>query len=260
MYTIPYFGGSVSEAFDFMLRYELCDLTPDSRKANMSFETYLNDYEAPFLFLNSAGTTEDILTFAHEFGHFSDAYVNENAYETIDLAEVYSQAMEYLVLSRLGNELEKSEVEALSRLKMIDTVEMYIQQASFAEFEHRVYAMGSANLTAEKLNSVARDVAKEYGYYNELYDPFYSLGWVDIPHYFEQGFYIISYPVSNDLAMQIYALERETAGAGKQCYLDYLERDFSGLLGLADAGGLESPFAPGRMEKVASIARQVLGL
>ena len=37
-------------------------------KANMSFMTYLNDYEAPFLFLNASGTNDDILSFAHEFG------------------------------------------------------------------------------------------------------------------------------------------------------------------------------------------------
>lgn len=254
------FGGDVSEAFDFMLRYELCDLQRDSCKADMSFETYLTDYEAPFVFLNASETNEDILTFAHEFGHFSDAYVNLNANETVDLAEVYSQAMEYLVLSRLGEQLEEDEVENLARIKMIDTVEMYIQQASFAEFEHRVYALGADNLSAEVLNETARQVAKDYGYYNSKYDVFYALSWVDIPHYFEQAFYVVSYPVSNDLAMQIYELEREEAGAGLQSYLDNLERDFSGLMGLVDASGLESPFAPGRMEKIAATARAVLGL
>ena len=254
------FGGDVSEAFSFMLRYELCDLKHDSRKADMSFETYLSDYEAPFVFLNASESNEDILTFAHEFGHFSDAYVNLNAYETVDLAEVYSQAMEYLVLSRLGEQIEEDEVENLARIKMIDTVEMYIQQASFAEFEHRVYALGADNLSAEVLNETARQVAKDYGYYNSNYDAFYALSWVDIPHYYEQAFYIVSYPVSNDLAMQIYELEREEAGAGLQRYLDNLERDFSGLMGLVDASGLESPFDPGRVEKIAATAREVLGL
>ena len=254
------FGGSVQEAYDFMLRYELCDLASDSRKVNMSFETYLSEYEAPFLLINASGTNEDILTFAHEFGHFCEGYVNMNAYETVDLAEVYSQAMEYLVLTRLDEQLEEDEVDNLARIKMLDTVEMYIEQASFAEFEHRVYAIGAENLSAELLNETARQVAKDYGYYNRFYDEFYSLSWVDIPHYFEQAFYIVSYPVSNDLAMQIFSLEREEPGAGMQRYLDNLERDFSGLMGLVDAGGFESPFAPGRMEAIAATAREVLGI
>lgn len=258
--SVSDFGGSVQEAYDFMLRHELCDLKQDSRKANMSFETYLNDYEAPFLFVNAAGTNEDILTFAHEFGHYSDAYVNLNSYESVDLAEVYSQAMEYLVLSRLDEQLDEEEVDNLARIKMIDTVEMFVQQASYAEFEHRVYALGAENLSAEVLNETARQVAKEYGYYVYQYDEFFSLSWIDIPHYFEQAFYIVSYPISDDLAMQIFDLERGEPGAGMQRYLDNLERDFSGMMGLVDAGGFESPFAPGRVEAIAATAREILGL
>ena len=258
--SVSDFGGSVQEAYDFMLRHELCDLKQDSRKANMSFETYLNDYEAPFLFVNAAGTNEDILTFAHEFGHYSDAYVNLNSYESVDLAEVYSQAMEYLVLSRLDEQLDESEVDNLARIKMIDTVEMFVQQASYAEFEHRVYALGAENLSAEVLNETARQVAKEYGYYVYQYDEFFSLSWIDIPHYFEQAFYIVSYPISDDLAMQIFDLERGEPGAGMQRYLDNLERDFSGMMGLVDAGGFDSPFAPGRVEAIAATAREILGL
>ena len=258
--SVSDFGGSVQEAYDFMLRHELCDLKQDSRKANMSFETYLNNYEAPFLFVNAAGTNEDILTFAHEFGHYSDAYVNLNSYESVDLAEVYSQAMEYLVLSRLDEQLDEEEVDNLARIKMIDTVEMFVQQASYAEFEHRVYALGAENLSAEVLNETARQVAKEYGYYVYQYDEFFSLSWIDIPHYFEQAFYIVSYPISDDLAMQIFDLERGEPGAGMQRYLDNLERDFSGMMGLVDAGGLESPFAPGRVEAIAATAREILGL
>lgn len=258
--SVSDFGGSVQEAYDFMLRHELCDLKQDSRKANMSFETYLNDYEAPFLFVNAAGTNEDILTFAHEFGHYSDAYVNLNSYESVDLAEVYSQAMEYLVLSRLDEQLDESEVDNLARIKMIDTVEMFVQQASYAEFEHRVYALGAENLSAEVLNETARKVAKEYGYYVYQYDEFFSLSWIDIPHYFEQAFYIVSYPISDDLAMQIFDLERGEPGAGMQRYLDNLERDFSGMMGLVDVGGFDSPFAPGRVEAIAATAREILGL
>ncbi len=254
------FGGGVEEAYDFMLRYELCDLGADSRKANMSFETYLLDWEAPFVFLNAAGTTEDILSYAHEFGHFCDAYVNLNAYETIDLAEVYSQAMEYLVLTRLDEQLSASELRQIARYKMIDTVEMYVEQAAFAEFEHRVYALGSENLDAGTLNDVARQTAKDYGFYLSWYDAFYSLSWVDVPHFFEQPFYVVSYPISNDLAMQIFDLERAEPGAGLQRYLDNLEHDYSGMMGLAEEGGFESPFAPGRVEAIAAAAREILGL
>ena len=226
----------------------------------MSFQTYLSDYEAPFLFLDADGSSDDILSLAHEFGHYCDAYVNENAYETIDLAEVYSQAMEYLTLSQLREQLDEDEVENLARVKMIDTVEMYVQQASFAAFEHEVYALGAENLNAEAINEIARRTAIDYGYYDGYYDAFYALSWVDIVHFFEQPFYVVSYPVSNDLAMQIYALEQAQSGAGTERYLSSLERDFTGLMGLVDEGGFQSPFDAGRISAIAALAREVLGL
>lgn len=251
-------GGDVAEAYDFMIDCGLYDISVDNRKAQMSFQTYLDEYEAPFLFLNARGDTDDILSYAHEFGHYCEAYVNMNAYETIDLAEVYSQGMEYLMLSRLSDQLSERDLGNIARLKMIDTVEMYAQQASFAAFEHEVYAIGSKDLTAEKINEISRQTAIDYGYYEKDYDPFYSESWVDIVHFFEQPFYVISYPVSNDLAIQFYELELAEPGSGMERYLASLERDFTGLMGLVDAGGFESPFAEGRLEKVAAVARSVL--
>ncbi len=258
--AVKEFGGDVEEAYGFMTRHELCDVRADSRKAGMSFETYINDYEVPFLLIDAKGTEEDILTFAHEFGHFTDGFVNENAYETIDLAEFYSQGMEYLVLSRLDKQLSAEEVDNIAKAKMIETVEMYIQQASFAEFEHRIYALGSENLSAETLNETARQLSKDYGYYNAYLDSVYAMLWMDIPHFYEQAFYVVSYPVSNDLAMQVYEIELAEEGAGLQRYLDNIRRDFSDMMGLVEAGGFESPFAPGRIEKVAATARAILGL
>ena len=253
-------GGKIEEAFRFMTDYALCDLSVDARKANMSFQTYLSDYEAPYLFLDADGSSDDILDLAHEFGHYCEAYVNENAYETIDLAEVYSQAMEYLLLSQLREQLDEEEADNLARIKMIDTVEMYVQQASFAAFEHEVYALGANRLDAETINEIARRTAIDYGYYDEAYDAFYAKSWVDIVHFFEQPFYVVSYPVSNDLALQLYALERAQSGAGMERYLSVLERDFSALLGLVDEGGFQSPFDEGRVAQTAALAREVLGL
>ncbi len=69
---------------------------------------------------------------------------------------------------------------------------------------------------------------------------------------------MISYPVANDAAMQIYALERESAGAGLEKYTEMLPRDHSGLIETLEATGLESPFAPGRIEAAAALMREEL--
>ena len=66
------------------------------------------------------------------------------------------------------------------------------------------------------------------------------------------GFVRLSYCVSNDLALQVYALEQQTQGAGLEKYTDMLYNSAgSTLLAFAEENGLESPFAEGRVAKLA---------
>ena len=100
--------------------------------------------------------------------------------------------------------------------------------------------------------------AVDFGYYDGYSREYYALSWIDISHFFEAPFYVITYPVSNDLALQIFALERQQSGAGLEKYLEILPREHYGLIDTAVAGGLESPFAPGRMARVAEELRQLM--
>lgn len=251
-------GGAVQEAFDFMTGLGYYDCAVDDKKISMSFQSYLTSYEAPFLFLDAYGDMEDVLAFAHEFGHYTDAYVNYDMHESIDLSECFSQAMEYLMLENIGDSLSEEELENLYRMKMLDTVELYVQQASFAEFEDRVYCADPDELDAEFLNNLSLELSAAYGYDNGLSENVLAKSWIDIVHYFEMPFYTISYPVSNDAAMQIYALEHSAPGSGVEKYMDMLERTSAALLESLEAAGLESPFAAGRMESTAKLLEEIL--
>lgn len=243
-------GGEIEEAFDFMHRYGYYDVRLSSSKAAMSFQSYLTDYDAPFLFLNPAGDVEDILSLFHEFGHYVDAYVNYNANETIDVSECFSQAMELLLLPYCGEALTDEQIDNLYNLKMLDILDLYVQQASFAEFESVVYSTDPELLSADFLNELSLQLAKDYGYCNSADELYYALSWSDITHFFEIPFYVISYPVSNDVAMQVYELERQQEGAGLEKYLEILPREYEGLIDTVEAGGLKSPFEHGRIEHV----------
>ena len=243
-------GGDVKKAFDFMTAYDLYDIRLSDRKAAMSYQTYLTDYEAPFVFLSPYGDMEDVLSFSHEFGHYVDAYVNYDAYETIDVAECFSQGMEYLMLSYYDQVLSRGETANLCRMKMLDSLETYIQQASFAEFETVVYSTDPEHLSARMLNDLSLQLAIDYGYYDGSSETYYAMSWSDISHFFEQPFYVITYPVTNDAAMQLYELERQEQGLGVKKYLEMLPRTHQGLIDTLTACGLASPFAPGRIQQV----------
>ena len=76
---------------------------------------------------------------------------------------------------------------------------------------------------------------------------------------FTQPFYILSYVVSNDAAMQIYQMEQEEAGSGLALYTDmlYLWESTSPLTFLEEQG-LGSPFASGRVEALAGYFQAAL--
>ena len=250
-------GGDIEESFRFMQAYGLCDVEMRSYKAAMSFQSYLEDYGYPFIFLNPYGDQSDVLSFAHEFGHFTDAYINYNAYETTDLAECFSQAMEYLVLFYLGDAMEEESREELLYYKALDTLELYVGQAAIAEFESRAYSLPPEELTVENLNRMYMEISSEYGLCDGS-SPEQGWGWIDIAHLFESPFYVISYPVTNDVAMQIFALEQEQAGLGLEKFLAMLPRQYDSLMPTLEEAGLDSPFDQGRIPQVRSSLERVL--
>ena len=69
-----------------------------------------------------------------------------------------------------------------------------------------------------------------------------------------------TYPVSNDLALQIWELEQEERGAGLEKYLEALPRNYYGMMDTAEAVGLDNPLAPGRIAKIAADLRENLGI
>lgn len=247
-------GGEVKQAHDFMLRNGLYDLAMSGKKANMSFQTYLDSYDAPFLFANPFGDMEDIITVTHEFGHYVEAYISYGAYRSMDLAEVFSQAMQFLALNQLGSVLGPEGVEDMRLLNCYDILSTLVWQSAYAEFEERAYAMQEP--TVEKLNALMDEIGREYGL-NDSEDPDFGCSWIDITHFIEQPFYVISYPVSACCALEIY--ERELADStGLAEYLRLVESEEIGLVGAAEEAGLQNPVTDARVQAVASFLENLL--
>lgn len=251
-------GGEAQKAYDFMKEYELYDVAHSDNKVGMSFELYLTNYESPFLFVNADEDNSDMLTMIHEFGHYLDDYVNYSTPHNIDIAECFSQGLEFISLTYLQEIMISKEYRAISKYKMLDALDTYIQQSSFAEFEHRAYQLDDDELTIENLNKICLQLTKDYGYCDTGYDFYYETIWTEIPHFFESPFYVISYIVSNDVAMQFYELERNDPGSAYDVYLEMIVTDYDGIIETAESVGLESPFAPGRIKKVAEDLSDIL--
>ena len=243
------FGGEIGQAYDFMRRKSLSDLTMSDSKADMSFTTYLDDYEAPFLFVDPYGDRSDIVTVTHEFGHYAEAYISCNAYRSMDLAEVFSQAMQLLSLRPLRDVLGEQGVEQLRLLNMYEVLDTFLWQTLYAEFELRAYAL--ENPRAADLNALMWELYKEYGL-DTIWSEESTVDWIDITHFFEQPFYVISYPVSACCALELYERELQESGKGLESYLQLADSDQIGIVEAAGEAGLQNPITDARVQQVAA--------
>lgn len=234
-------GGIVEEAFDLMDAGHLYDISYGENKYDSSFELYLSSYYQPFIFMNPAGTVYDKLVFAHEFGHFVNDYACGGSYAGVDVSEVFSQGMEYLSLFCADG------AEALEQLKLADCLFTYVEQAAYAEFEHKLYEMTPDALTAENVAALYAEVGLDYGFDSWEWD---SRDFVTITHFYTEPMYVISYVFSNDVAFSLYQMEKAEEGAGVSCLLENITSGESYLLTFAESAGLDSPFTPGRLEAV----------
>lgn len=243
------FGGEFAEAYDYMQQYDLYDISESTSKMPGSYMTYLSAYESPFMYVSPTGDIDDFLTASHEFGHFVDGYVNSNRTNSIDCAEIFSQGLEYLSLSRAN--LNRNDRELLSVSKVSDALMVFLTQSCYAEFERRAFELPEKDLTAEKLNEIFMECNEEFGMSYAGLEDVIGPGWIDIQHFFIAPFYVISYCVSNDAALQIYQAELEN-GSGLETYRTLMSNSADNtILALLDEAGLASPFARGRVADLA---------
>lgn len=242
-------GGTVRNAFTLLETAQLYDLTYSDKKYDGSFELYLPGYGVPYVFVNPTVTCQDKLTFAHEFGHFCHDYVAHGVVSSVDVAEIFSQAMEYLSLCYADAS------QALTQTKLLDCLRIFVEQTAYASFEQQVYQLKGAQLTLENVYALYEQIGAEFGFsvWNWDYRDFVLIG-----HFFTEPLYLVSYVVSNDAALQIYQLELQNKGAGLALFEQELSTDKVFFLEFIQAASLKSPFVTGRIEEIKKILENSL--
>ncbi len=238
-------GGKLRSAYTLMTTKHLYDITPGTYKYNGSFEVYLTSYSAPFVLLNPAENVTDCLSLAHEFGHFASDYFSQGSSYTTDVAEIFSQGLEYLSLCYAPE--DTPELDTLRRLKLADSLSTYVEQAAYAKFECELYAMDPEELTPDSINDLYNEICRDYGFDSWNWQ---EGDWFTVTHFFTSPYYIMSYVTSNDVAMQLYEMELEERGTGLHTYTDYLSGGQPQFMAFLQEAGLQSPFEVIRLKQV----------
>ncbi len=221
-----------------------------------AFTTYLYGSNAPYVYQYCDGGYRDLLTYIHEFGHFTSFYNNgSSGGSELDVAEIQSQANEMLFLPYLSK-IYGEEVGAYLECDQIYNIltSAVIMGCLFDEFQRDIYAAPENYTQSGAMTAHFDELVTEYGATSiaETWDnpEEFKYWWAQVSHTFDTPFYYISYAVSAVPALVIYEYAN-TPSVGRDIaigkYKDIQAHGHSGvggknLLDLLKYTGVGSPF------------------
>ena len=206
---------TLGEAYDYLIRYKLYDISTRDNKLSGGLTVYLDSYQEPFILINYSRPYQTVLTFIHEFGHYFSYFETGGHQGGLDLDETYSQAMELLAMpysgAILGSETLGDEAQVYTMSSLLRAI---IEGCLYEEFLQQVYE--NPNQTVQELNALYTKIAGEYGMSVD------GRNWCQVPHNYEVPFYYFSYGISAVAALEVWeqSLNQET---GIQTYLNLIQ-------------------------------------
>ena len=260
-------GEESEELFNVMNCADLFDLTSRPGKAQGGYCTFIPGKKVPFIFANFNGTTDDVETLTHEFGHALNAWFMRDSELliqqelTMETAEIHSTSMEFFTHPWMdaffGDDADRFRYSHLA-----GTVFAMVYECCVDEFQHRVYER--PDMSPDERKAVWHSLEEEYmPTWDHDGDPNLTRGlyWLRQLHIFECPFYYIDYSLASFCALQFYYRMKKDR---KKAWDEYISLSRRGGMvpfrKLIKASGLADPFSGSALEELASSIREELGL
>ncbi len=207
------------------------DVYPKEGKVSGAFAWSMPD-EKPYVMLNFYGSTRDVTTIAHEFGHAIHMTLSlKNKYlvshPPLNISETASTFGEKLTNECLINaEKDPERKIELICARLDDVMGTVFRQTAFLKFERRIHEIRKdKELTAEELNAEWRKVLEESLGDGVEIDHCVDNYWGYITHFTDRPFYVYSYSFGALFVEGLYAEYKKT---GKEFVAKYEEALASG--------------------------------
>lgn len=256
----PFFADCLRK-MDVMKRFDL-----DSRKGKApgGYNMPLAETGAPFIFMNAAGTLDDVTTMVHEGGHAVHSFLTHNLELTgfkeygAEIAEVASMAMELFSMEHWhiffadAEELRRAKFKQLERVL---TILPWI--ARIDAFQHWIY------------ENPKHTIEERAAYWVKLADEF-STGMIDTTglehfrpnewqrqlHLFEVPFYYIEYGIAQLGAIGLWMQFKQNQQQALNNYINALSLGGTKTLPqLYAAAGLKFDFSPEHIKTLMEFVR-----
>lgn len=254
-----------NEFFTFMNERELMDLEAKKGKEAGGYCTFIENYEAPFIFSNFNGTSGDIDVLTHEAGHAFQVYMSRHSiipeyiWPTHEAAEIHSMSMEFLTWPWMenffGDQTEKYKFTHLS-----SGILFLPYGVAVDEFQHRIYE--KPDMTPDERKAVWKELEEIYLPHRKYGDHDYlNRGgvWQRQGHIYENPFYYIDYTLAQICAFQFWKKSREDFDNAWKDYVHLCKLGGSkSFTKLVEEANLKSPFETGSLESVVKEIEQWL--
>ena len=245
------------EFFNFMIDNDLMDLVAKKGKESGGYCTFIEDYNAPFIFSNFNGTSGDIDVLTHEAGHAFQVYsscnigIPEYLWPTFESCEIHSMSMEFFTWPWMDL-FFKEQTDKYKFTHLSSGLLFLPYGVSVDEFQHVVYE--NPEMTPAERKAAWKEIEAKYLPHRN-YDghTYLEAGgfWQRQAHIYASPFYYIDYTLAQICAFQFWKRSRENF---KDAWKDYVHLcSLGGSLSFTDLvreAGLISPFEQGCVESV----------
>tara|TARA_B100001559_G_scaffold72201_1_gene59272 strand:+ start:538 stop:2244 length:1707 start_codon:yes stop_codon:yes gene_type:complete len=246
----PELGGM----FDMLRERNSLDLESRKGKAPGGYQANLEKTRIPFIFMNAAGTHDNLSTMLHEAGHaFHSCYSSNleligDRNPPIEFAEVASMSME-LMSQPQWSEFYSDEDARRAKLEDLEKIVCFLPwMATIDAFQHWVYA--NPGHTHEERSEHWLELRRRFGPrtdwsgFNELKET----SWQSQLHLFQVPFYYIEYGIAQLGAIQLWQHHRRDSTDGLARYARAMKLgNTKPLPELFEAAGLDLGFDEGHV-------------
>ena len=233
------------------------DLESRPGKAPGGYQLHLDRQRKVFIFMNAAGTHDDLQTMLHESGHAFHAMLSEHEelvhyrHSPIEFAEVASMAMEKLAATQLGMFYAPQDAARAWRGHLEDCIRSITWVATIDAFQHEIYR--NPNLGREGRTALWLDLDQRFGVncdWSGLED-IRQIQWQRQLHLFEVPFYYIEYGIAQLGALQLWRRSTSDHAGALNDYKSALRLGGSKPLPeLFEAAGIPFDFSPETVRRV----------
>ncbi len=257
----PFFAACLEK----MSQLKRFDLESRKGKAPGGYNCPLAETGAPFIFMNAAGTLNDVITMVHEGGHAIHSFLSHplpltgfKEYPT-EFAEVASMSMELFSMNEWGVFFEKEEeLRRAKELQLERVLTIFPWIATIDKFQHWVYENPS-HTHEERLQNWQRilseftpaslDVSGLEAYRNH--------SWQRQLHLFEVPFYYIEYGIAQLGAIGLWQQFQKNREQALNNYINALSLGGTRTLPqLFEAAGLKFDLSPAHIKGLMEFVKE----